>query len=406
MEPETRIFLIAEEFPYPPYHGGRIDIWNRIKAFKKMGVKVFLLAWYGLNKKESPSENDISIVRDSVEYLILLPIRRDFRRILSLVRYPSLVGARIVGRAKYREILSQVVDFSPSLIFLDGIYCGLTGLMFEKDLKLPVSIRLHNVEHKYMHGQSLLENRARNKVSIFLALLHLKSYEEKIISRVDAFFNISLVDLEYYTNKGYKYGHWLPPFLIDKENAFAISQENNKTQFNVGYFGNLYAPNNIAGISWFVTSVLPIIERQIPNFTVLLVGSNPSPEFLSFIEGYRNITVIQNPKSIDEFISSVDIIINPVQFGSGVNIKSIESLFSDRQVVTTPTGISGLPHNVFETFFMADTSFEFADTIVKILAGSLHKNTLSRKNTRALFDGSILKEMLPIMLLKRSKSGQ
>jgi hypothetical protein len=404
MESETRIFLIAEEFPYPPYHGGRIDIWNRIKVFKKMGVKVFLLAWYGLNNKESPSESDIAVVRDSVEFLILLPIRRDFRRIMSLVRYPSLVGARIIDKSKYQRILKQVIDFSPSLIFLDGIYCGLTGLMFERDLKLPISIRLHNVEHKYMHGQSLLENKARNKVSVFLALLHLKAYEEKIISRVDTFFNISLVDLEYYTNKGYNYGHWLPPFLIDKEISFDTSNKNNKTLFNVGYFGNLYAPNNIAGIIWFVTSVLPIIRSQIPNFTVLLVGSNPSTEILNFLKTYENITVIPNPKTIDELISSVDIIINPVQFGSGVNIKSIDSLFSDRQVVTTPTGISGLPHNVFETFFMADTSFEFADTIIKILKGSLNKNTVSRQDTRLLFDGSILKEILPIMLLKRNKS--
>ncbi len=370
-----------------------------------MGVKVFLLSWYGLKKNESVSETDISVVRDSVEHLVLLPIRRDFRRILSLVRYPSLVGARIIGRAKYQAILKQVVDFSPSLIFLDGIYCGLTGLMFERDLKLPMSIRLHNVEHKYMHGQSLLENKARNKVSIFLALLHLKSYEEKIIFGVDTFFNISLVDLEYYTNKGYKYGQWLPPFLIDKENSFGSAKGNSGAQYNVGYFGNLYAPNNIAGIIWFVTSVLPIIKSQIPNFTVLLVGSNPSTEIMNFLKAHENITVIPNPKTVDEFISSVDIIINPVHFGSGVNIKSIESLFSDRQVVSTSTGISGLPHKVFETFFIADTSFEFADTIIKILKGDLEKNIVSRQGTRLLFDGSILKEMLPLMLIKRNRSG-
>jgi polysaccharide biosynthesis protein PslH len=404
MEPEIKIFLIAEEFPYPPNHGGRTDIWNRIKAFKEIGAKIFLLTWYGLNKNEPPSEEDISVVRNTVEYLILLPIRRDVRRILSLFKYPSLVGARIIGKSSYRSILKKVVDFSPSLIFLDGIYCGLTGIMFERDLKLPMSIRLHNVEHKYMYGQSLLENKTRNKVSIFLALLHLKSYEEKIISSVDTFFNISLVDLEYYTNKGYKYGHWLPPFLIGKENSINSGNDDGKTMFHVGYFGNLYAPNNVAGIVWFVTNVVPIIEVQIPNFTILLVGSNPSTEIIKFSKSYKNISVIPNPKTIEEFMSSVNIIINPVQFGSGVNIKSIDSLFSSRQVVTTSIGISGLPHDIFESFFIADTSFEFADKIIKILKGILNKNISSRQGARLVFDGSILKETIPIMLEKRRKS--
>ena len=37
---KTRILVVCPDFVYPPNHGGRVDIWNRIKALNKLGVCV------------------------------------------------------------------------------------------------------------------------------------------------------------------------------------------------------------------------------------------------------------------------------------------------------------------------------------------------------------------------------
>lgn len=388
-----KIIIIANEFPYPPNHGGRVDIWNRISAFKKAGHTISLITWQEIRKGDIPSKQQIKVVSQVVNSLFLLGIARNWERVMSLLRYPSLVGARFVKKKQYQDILEETRNFAPDFIFVDGVYGALLGLQLKKDLSIPIGVRLHNIESSYMQGQLLLAKKLKDKLSLMAACLHLKSYEETIIAKCDAFFDISLDDLIYWNNKGFKHGHWLP--IISMKNKSDIKP--NKFDYDVGFLGNLNTPNNVEGLKWFINSVLPLLLIQQSNLKILLLGSEPSNEIIELCNSFKSIELIANPENPDLFLDKVNVLINPVQFGSGVNVKSVEMLMRNNEVVTTSIGIKGMPKEISDVFFIADTPEQFSDSISNILLHNYRKDMRLRHEMREIFKEKSIEIVIEIM---------
>ncbi|MBD0376250.1 MAG: glycosyltransferase [Flavisolibacter sp.] len=397
-----KILLLAHEFPYPANHGCRLDIWNRIKALKKLGAEIYLLTWYEINKNDIPTDSEIEVVKNTVDHLALFRIPRDFRRLLRLFKYPSLVAARILKKEDFRNVLDEVIQFDPDFILADCVYSGHTGMQFAKALSVPFCLRSHNVEHLYLIGQFKMTRHLRTKLSILANILHLKKYEEHIISSVDAFFDTSIDDLAFWKSKGYNNGHWLPPVYIEK------GQPENYTGsftdiYDIGFIGNLYTPNNVGSLLWFIRNVLPIIQRTVPEVTFLIVGANPTAELLKVCHRHPNIKIVANPEQVEPFIKNTKVLINPLQSGSGVNIKSIEMLFSDKQVVSTSIGVKGIHSAIRDAFFIADTPEDFANSIIKVLTNNASKELKNRHELRNLFRETSVKKLLTVMNIKKKK---
>lgn len=376
------ILIVANEFPYPANHGGKIDILNRILAFKNAGHKVFLITWQGIRKGNVPTDNERIFLEQSVDHLIVLDVLRNWIRFVSLLKYPSLVTARLINSKKYIEILNESKSFSPDFIFIDGLYGALIGQKLKEDLKLPSGIRLHNIESSYMRGQYLLSKGLKNKLSLLAACLHLKTFEKVAISKSDAFFDISIDDLKYWGNKGFKHGSWLPTISLSKTD---LNVKQTKFNYDVAFLGNLNTPNNVEGVKWFLSSVLPLLLIKCHNLKVLILGSEPSAEILSICGAHGLITLIANPDNPSIYLDQANVIINPVRFSSGVNIKSVEMLLRDNEFVCTSAGMKGLPKEISNVFFIADTPEEFCDSICAILLDNRSKNREQRVELRELF---------------------
>lgn len=379
------ILIVANEFPYPPNHGGRVDIYNRIRAFKNNGHKVFLITWQGIKKGSIPTDDEIKILEQSLDKLIVLDILRNWIRILSLLKYPSLVGARMISKNKYGEILLECRKFSPDFVFVDGIYGALIGQKLKKDLCIPLAVRLHNIESLYMKGQLSLAHGFKERLLLFLACLHLKQYEETVISKSDVFFDISIEDLDYWKDKGYKHGHWLPTVLPQFQSNKKSNVDSRIYKYDLGFLGNLNTPNNVNGLKWFIDEVLPLVINDYPNLKMILLGSEPNQEILEICAKNKQILLVKNPKDPSVYLDDVKVLINPVKFGSGVNIKSVEMLMRDNEVVSTSVGVKGMPKEISEVFFIADTPEQFSLHINNILLLGHFKTQKSRENLRELF---------------------
>jgi hypothetical protein len=378
------VLIVAQEFPYPANHGGRIDIWNKMMSFKLQGHKIMLVTWTEIVKGDVPSEESIIAVRHVVDDIILIPIRRDFKRVFNLLKYPSFVSARVIDNGDFLEYLDRVKVFMPDFVFVEQIYAGNIGMKFSQALGVPCGVRLHNREYEYMSGQLKLAQGLRRKLSIYLACLHLKKFEELIIKRCDAYYDISQADLDFWKEKGFKNGYWLPPITLKKYKMDAI---NTVAKYDLCFLGNLNSPNNVDGLLWFIKSVYTRVKMAIPTLSFLIMGSNPCDAIRDISNEYQ-ISLIPNPEDPSIFQNDSNILINPVRFGSGVNIKSIDMLFTSNQVVTTGVGVQGLPRSFEDTFFVCNSDIEFSQTIIDIIKGGILKDTNIREELRALFDPS------------------
>jgi glycosyltransferase involved in cell wall biosynthesis len=63
----------------------------------------------------------------------------------------------------------------------------------------------------------------------------------------------------------------------------------------------------------------------------------------------------------------IDLVIDPIVFGTGISTKTVEALGHSKPVVTTSAGSWGLEEGTDKAFLAADTPIEFAQSAIRLL---------------------------------------
>ena len=368
-----KITLVCHEIPYPPIHGGRIDMWRRIKAFAAQGVELQIIAWWFGTQ---PTAAEIVEIHKYAKQVHLIEIKRTILarigRISDLGWYPLEVTARIVKGQNLAALQADVETFAPDLIFLDGIHGGVIADRLHKYLNVPIVTRSHNIEHLYY--QRILKSAVgfKQKLKRYLSVIHLERYEKDLLKKSALFYDISTDDLHFWQSKGFTNGRLLSPLIEpedhhqDKSLSDRLSEVNQT--YDLVFLGNLSLENNVAGIIWFLTEVLPIIHEQFPEVTVLIAGLNPIDKISQICADIRGVSLRTNPVSAAGIYQSGRVLINPILTGSGVKIKSIEMLGFQKPIVSTLEGISGLPSAIKPYFKVANDARSFGLLAIEALS--------------------------------------
>ncbi|MBE9166550.1 glycosyltransferase [Pleurocapsales cyanobacterium LEGE 06147] len=365
-----KITLIAHVLPYPPLDGGRIDIWRRLKAFSQYGIKIQLISWIHHPLKEE----ELAKIQKYTQDIHFIKFKKTpgflVRRIIDLWSYPLEVTSRISRGKELSNLLAQVSNFNPDLIFLDGIHGGEIATYLSKNLNVPMVTRSHNIEHVYQ--QRLLESAIGwRKFRKKLSLTNLESYEKKLLKNSIRFYDISVDDLKYWQEQGFTNGRYLPPLIesFEKNSTEKFSNQiNSNFIYDVVFLGNLNAENNVAGLIWFLTQVVPLVRSKLPSVKILIAGLNPINKIKQLCNETEGVELKINPASSAVVYSSGRVLVNPISAGSGVSIKSIEMLASGRPIVSRSQGLSGLPDEIKQYFKVADEAQSFAEEIVRCLS--------------------------------------
>ena len=396
-----KIAYFSTQVPFPPNHGGRVDDWRRLNAFKAAGAKIHLVTWCSDRVGERPKPSDLEALHSVAEVVHVLPIRRtlDVRllRLIRLIRWPSHIASRIPSRQQWASLEHSLSVFAPDVVWQDGLYPYVTAQRAAASLGVPRFYRSHNIEHQYMAKQVAKAKSLRDKLAWGLNLPHLQRVEYVAIRDAAAYFDISTDDLAYWVGMGLTNGHWLPP-LIDPFFALSLSESlEGPPKFDVAYLGNLHAPNNVEGIIWFAREVMPLLRLKRPSIKVLIAGSHPTAEVCEVLSGTLGVTMIENAPDVVAVLRDARVLINPVFVGSGVNVKSVEMLFAPAQLVSTPQGVSGLPSHVQECFSKAEEPDMFADAILQKLSLSEPCDDVGRKIARGEFSFDRIRQVLAVM---------
>lgn len=366
-----KITVVCHEIPYPPIHGGRIDMWRRLKAFSHFGVDLQLICWW---YDTPPTHEEIAEINKYVKQLCIVPIKRTLgdrvRRIVDLLYYPLEVTSRIIRGKQLNSLLYDVRAFNPDVILLDGIHGGEIATALSKRLNVPLFTRSHNIEHLYYRRMLASARGLKNKIKRFLSVINLEKYEKNLLKNSTLFYDISADDLKFWQSQGYSNGRWLPPLVEFPE----YSTTPKYPIYDLVFLGNLSLENNAAGVVWFLNDVIPIIRANLPKIRVLIAGLNPGKEIKQLCEEVEGVDLSINPVSAVEIYQSGRVLINPVLKGSGVKIKSIEMLIYGKPLVSTPEGVSGLPEEVRQYFKIAADAQSFAAEVIKALSNSVTTN--------------------------------
>ncbi len=133
----------------------------------------------------------------------------------------------------------------------------------------------------------------------------------------------------------------------------------------IGYFGSNNG-SNVDAVTSFVREAWPRIVEATGGALELLIGGtivdSPLVKQLGNVTGVRLQRDFASPGT---FYETVDLIINPVRFGTGLKIKTIEALAHGRPVVTTNSGRVGISATFNRACVAVDTLEQMVAPIVE-----------------------------------------
>ncbi|MDR3427050.1 glycosyltransferase family 4 protein [Silvimonas sp.] len=403
-----RLTFICAQLPYPPNHGGTVDMWRRVCALHDAGVKLRIVCWHQAEAGDPELAENLARIREKAESVVVFPFQTGLAsklpRLARLLTLPWAASARSLSEQAYAAVLGSERAAAVDAVWLDGLYGGDLALKLAHALQRPLFYRSHNIEHRYTRYQLNSAHGMREQAHWLLRNCNVEHFERRVLREAEAFFDISVDDLAYWRACGFTHGHWLPT-LVDQEMAARLSAPVSRApEFDVGYLGNLFMPNNVFGISWFIEQVVPTLLQRNPALRIFIAGSRPNERIRALLTAVPQITLIESPPDAAMVLRNAKVLINPVFAGSGVNVKSVEMLFTPAALVSTPQGLAGLPENVAACFQVATEADAFAQAIQNALQADLHTPAyaLQRQRARQCFQSSRIAEILPVLQNSRA----
>lgn len=312
---QKNIHVIAFNVPFPADYGGVIDVFYRLDAMFKAGVKIHLHCFeYGRSKSK-----ELNQICETVHY---------YPRSKSFIHQLSNLPFIVKTRSDNQLLHNLLYDDYP--IFFEGLHCCYF-LNHPKLKKRKKIVRSHNVEHDYYQNLSNKTNKHKEKLFFKVEAFRLKRFES-ILKKASYIAAISETDKSYFEKK---YGNTflLPP-----------SHPNNKVKIKSGignyilYHGNLSVQENEEAVLYLLNEIAPHI-----SYDLIVAGKNPSKKIIQKAELLSNVELISNPsfEKMNDLLAEAQINLLPTFQATGFKLKLLNALFNGRFCIGTPELVEG-----------------------------------------------------------------
>lgn len=399
-----RVAVVYHEMPYPVNHGGRLDVWSRLQALADLGVEIHLVCWKNAHLGEGVPAADSPIWK-VVKSATVLDEKGRLANSHLAMSLPGYARRRLPDAQGWARVVKAVTAFQPDAILLEGPFGFPTAHRLSRELGVDFIYRSHNVEARY--ARLILEKSVgwKDRLEAFSNVMGVEKMESSILANARRVFDISQDDVQYWKARGVEHIEWLPS-VVGQAWAEQISTLDGwHPEFDFGYLGNLYQPNNVHGVTWFLQEVLPLLRSLRPGIRGFIAGSRPADSIRAAIDqAGPGVRLIENPPDVIPILRNAKVLINPVFAGSGVNTKCIEMLFTPAALVATSTALNGLPDAVRACFGMADQPRAFAELMIRGLDPvDPNAQRQDRDQARSNYDFRQLRHMVDVLAGMKAK---
>lgn len=347
------LHIVTHDVPWPVVHGGMVDLFYKLVALHKCGVKIHLHCFRKEGRKEEPELEKFCV---SVNYYI---------RKTGLAGVSFTTPYIVHSRKNHNLIANLQKDQYP--VILEGIHC--TALLEEGAFKgRKVFVRLHNVEYKYYDQVAKYENNIFKKIYYKIESRLLKKHERSIALKA-IFLAVSVDDTTSYKNEFKASVFFLPVFLPYTE----ITSEQGIGSFCL-YHGNLSVNENEKVACWLLKEVFDSLK--IP---LVIAGRNPSLSLKKLVENKPTTCLVVNPteEEMQDLIKKAQVNILPSFNATGVKLKLLNALYNGRHCLVNEPAIAGTGFN--ELCSVANNAQEFKQQINSLYAVSFSEEQINKR---------------------------
>ncbi|WP_346710322.1 glycosyltransferase [Phocaeicola salanitronis] len=141
---------------------------------------------------------------------------------------------------------------------------------------------------------------------------------------------------------------------------------------------------NIDGLVWFIENVFSLIKNRFPDVKLLIGG-----EICNALKGYDNRDNIELVGKIEEpesFFLRGDVAINPCRLGTGLKIKTFESVSYDKVTMVHSNSLVGIYKEEDAPIFSSSNPIEWVEYLDKIWSNRHEIAEIKAKNQTYIRD--------------------
>lgn len=346
---ELKILYVCNDFPFPPMHGGLVDMWNRVKALHSLGVQLDVIA----TVKEMPSADSLKTVQEQVRSLRLIK-----RKPLS----SGLFTWRPVQVAIRNELRFMQINKKYNFLLMQSEF--VTEILRNRTIEWETSIiRVDNNECSYNIRTAKAEHSLIRKLYYLQEALRMKWHSKVAFKNVDVLWFISHEEMEGYDKSFETHStarSLFMPSSVDLDLMDRPSLEGKKVLF----VGSLWNPLNRAALEWYISSVHPKLADLV-DYKLLIAGSTRGKTYewlTGIVSSFSNIEIKIDVDDLSPIYRECALFINPMQSGAGVKLKTVEAGVRGLPILSTGVGAEG-------TGFVSDVHFKLATSPEEFCCG-------------------------------------
>lgn len=378
-----RILQISNKAPYPPNDGSSIAVYNMAKGFINNGAELHLLTINTLKHYKNQNE----IPKDFLEQSHYTAVDRDtavtpIRALMNLFSSESFFVSRFIFKEFEEKIIEKLKANQFDIVHLEGLFVAPYIPIIRKHSKAKITIRTHNVEH--LIWDRLIENEKNFLKKKYLSLQNarLKKLELQILKEADGIVTITDYDKKIFEQLRIKTKCFVSPtgIVLDR---YVINRAITKPN-SVFHLASMDWMPNTEAVDWFLEKAWRNNLKSDSNLQFTLAGRFMPDSYLKQSEG--NLKVIGSIDDNIQFYNEHEIMMVPLQSGSGMRIKIIEGMAMGKVIVSTSIGAEGIPVTHNENIIIADTPEEFANAIKNLASNQGLKNKIGNNARKFIED--------------------
>lgn len=353
-----KLLFISAENPFPQDSGGKLRTGNILNILLAK-YDVDLLTYSGSKDTEAIPSLTVHEVKRTMNY------RKAMLRSLYKWRNCSYMSHVDVDmKEKITELCGQ---HAYSHVFISHSLLGCCIDIVRRSLPGTVII---TDAHNFESGLSAqLARRKRGIAKLFYSLnaVWTRRDELKLMDKTNLLLTTSEQDGLSFKALSFKNSfkvHVIPNFIRMgdyRTNTLFPKEPWIILPGNMNYFPNINAA------TYFYRQIYPLIKAKVPGIKWYIVGRDVHPEVAALADQDPSIIITGYVDSVADYIRKAQVVIAPLQEGSGTRLKILEAWALKTPVVSSTKGAEGLLYEHSANIMIADDPVTFAESVTQLL---------------------------------------
>jgi len=359
-----RVLYISVAYPLPANNGAKMRLWAILRAIKNAGHELSL-ASFAEPGEVAGTEQELATVCTDRDIVTLsytrLSAGGDYgKRLRGIFSSSPFTLERLRSREMRARLERRVRERSFDVIVCDNVFAAVNLPAGAS----PVVMNSQNVE--YLILQRYIEHE-RNLFKALYARLEaskLRRFEAAMYRRAILAMACSTVDTGLIRSLCPGIETAVAPNVVDVREYPAGAGEEPLTVLYQG--GMDWFPNRDA-LQYFVRSILPLVQKEVPGVRLIAAGRNPSQEFRASFSDVSALEFTGTLADLRPVIARAAVCVVPLRIGSGTRLKILEAGAMGKAMVSTSVGVEGLDFVPGREILVADDPTAFARDVVQLL---------------------------------------